>query len=206
MLMSCIVACTCHVTAAPEPTATEASSSVPSASVSLLAAPSGRSEHNEIHAPANLPHDLIKVACAGSGRRHLIKSSEHWPKLAHNQEYRTEAELFTMLKILLRFVPEFSSDMCTHIHTHAHMRICVYTHPLRRAHNDATFSSLKCLPAFVTVFASTFSFFFHSPSLSLRLFSPLSAASCHCSSLLLPLVLLPISVILASRPARLFYV
>lgn len=103
-----------------------------------------------------------------------------------------------MLKILLRFVPEFSSDMCTHIHTHAHTRICVYTHPLRRAHNDATFSSLKCLPAFVTVFASTFSFFFHSPSLSLRLFSPLSAASCRCSSLLLPLVLLPISVILAS--------
>lgn len=111
-----------------------------------------------------------------------------------------------MLKILLRFVPEFSSDMFTHIHTHAHTRICVYTHPLRRAHNDATFSSLKCLPAFVTVFASTFSFFFHSPSLSLRLFSPLSAASCRCSSLLLPLVLLPISVILASRPARLFYV
>lgn len=61
------MACTCHVTAAPDPTSTEASSSVPSASVSLLAAPSGRSEHNEIHAPANLLHDLIKVACAGSG-------------------------------------------------------------------------------------------------------------------------------------------
>lgn len=49
------MACTCQA------------SSVPSASVSLLAAPSGRSKHNEIHAPANLLYDLIKVASAGSG-------------------------------------------------------------------------------------------------------------------------------------------
>lgn len=44
-------------------------------------------------------------------------------------------------------------------HSSTHMNVCVcvsvcvclYTVPLRRVHIDATFFSLKCLPAFVTV-------------------------------------------------------
>lgn len=178
MLMSCIVACTCHATAA--------ASSVPSAPVSLLAAPSGRSEHNEIHAPANLLHDLIKVACAGSGDTSMWTTplNQVIGALAKTRAQSGVSDgsgAFTMLKILLRFVPEFSSDMCTHTHTHSLRRMCVYTHPLRRAHNDATFSSLKCLPAFVTVFAAfSSSFFFLLLCLSASLLSPLI----RCSALL----------------------